>query len=464
MGLLSGLFRSRTCTLTAPCTGSFILINIAVVFYQRLYTARMIFRPDNIRLFQQKALQWASMFEVCCCLDANRFTDRYTKFDMLIAAGVRDSITAGAGNAFEQLQQFRTRNPGWCTGFLGYDLKNELEELSSGNPDDLHFPDLFFFAPRHLIIIRGQEAEILSDDASVLADISRQLIDTIYDFPDVKISARMSRETYLQKVNQIKQHIGRGDIYVTNFCQEFYATEADINPLMVYRRLNEISPNPFSCFFKYYRQYIIGASPERYLARRGNQLISQPIKGTAARNPADDENIKQQLHRHPKERQENVMIVDLVRNDLTRCAEPGSVTVQELFGIYSFEQVHQMISTVTGTLNRRLTAVDALSATFPMGSMTGAPKLSAMQLMEQYEESRRGIYSGTVGYFDPQDDFDFNVVIRTLLYNAGNRYLSFHTGSAITYDAQAEQEYEECLLKAKAILEALGAAQSFRQS
>jgi para-aminobenzoate synthetase component 1 len=223
-------------------------------------------------------------------------------------------------------------------------------------------------------------------------------------------------------------------------------------------KLNTISPNPFAGFFKLHDKYILSASPERFLAKRGNKLISQPIKGTSKRheNIKDDELSKKELKDHPKELQENVMVVDLVRNDLTKSAKAGTVATEELFGIYSFKQVHQMISTVICELRDDVGPVQAIKNTFPMGSMTGAPKISAMKLMEQFERSKRGVYSGAIGYFSPDDDFDFNVVIRTMLYDAATQYMSFQVGSAITYHADPEKEYEECLLKAQAILEVLG--------
>jgi para-aminobenzoate synthetase component 1 len=226
----------------------------------------------------------------------------------------------------------------------------------------------------------------------------------------------------------------------------------------MFAKLNKVSPNPFASFFKLNDKYVMCASPERFLAKRGDKLMSQPIKGTIKRGEtvAEDELNKQQLKNNTKELQENVMIVDLVRNDLTRSAKHGTVKTKELFGIYSFKHLHQMISTVICEIAEGLSAVQAIKNSFPMGSMTGAPKINAMLLMEQYERSKRGIYSGAIGYFSPDGDFDFNVVIRTLLYNETNRYLSFHAGSAITYYADAEKEYEECLLKAKAILEVLG--------
>ncbi|MCD8741636.1 anthranilate synthase component I family protein [Mucilaginibacter roseus] len=426
----------------------------------------MIVSLNNPEEFKQKAIAWAHSFEVCCCLNSNNFTDKYGKFEALIAVGVKDELTANAGNAFEQLEQFRQKHQGWVTGFFGYDLKNEVENLSSANRDGLGFPDVYFFAPEHIIVIKNNKAEIISDDAdSLLGDIEQASIPSTDQPVSAYVKTRFSKDEYLQTANQIKQHIARGDIYVTNFCQEFYAENAVINPLSIYNKLNSISPNPFSSYFKLRDKYVVCASPERFMAKRRDKLISQPIKGTAKRSddPAEDEANKASLKRHTKELQENVMIVDLVRNDLTRSAKPGTVKSEELFGLYSFKHVHQMISTVVCEKDDSISDVEAIKNTFPMGSMTGAPKVSAMQLMEQYERSKRGIYSGAIGYFSPNGDFDFNVVIRSLLYNSTNQYLSFQTGSAITFNADAEQEYEECLLKAKAILEVLGQSSAYSQ-
>ena len=426
----------------------------------------MITSIENIRNFKRKALQWASTFDVCCYLDSNNFKDKYSKFDALIAIGVKDEVKANAGIAFDELEKFRSKHPGWMTGFLGYDLKNEVEELTSGNTDQLQFPDLYFFVPQYLIIVKDDEAEIIAEDPLfVLESVNRQIIKDDTNKINITIQQRFSKSDYIQAVETVKNHIARGDIYVTNFCQEFFAENADIDPLEVFLKLNEISPNPCASFFKCREQYILCATPERFLAKRGSTLISQPIKGTAKRGETveEDQLIKEALRAHVKELQENVMVVDLVRNDLTRSAKPGTVKTDELFGIYSFKHVHQMISTVVCEMQEDLTPVQAIKSTFPMGSMTGAPKLRAMQLMEQYERSKRGVYSGAIGYFGPDDDFDFNVVIRTILYNSVNKYLSFHAGSAITYHADAESEYEECLLKAQAILEVLNPPKSFPQ-
>jgi para-aminobenzoate synthetase component 1 len=413
----------------------------------------------DLQTFKAKALHWASSFNVFCCLDSNNFEDQHSKFDVLIAVGAKDEICADAGNAFDELERFRKKHPGWMTGFFGYDLKNETERLTSANKDQLNFPDLYFFVPQYLIIAGQDEIEIIADDPQHIFECIEQQVIHPYDMPPaINIQTRISKVGYLSIIARIKEHINRGDIYVTNFCQEFFAEGAEIDPLTVFFKLNEISPNPFTAFFKWKDNYILCASPERFLAKRGNKLISQPIKGTAKRgkDDAEDEAIKQELRNHTKEQQENVMIVDLVRNDLTRSAKQGTVKTEELFGIYTFKQVHQMISTVVCELQEDISIIQAIKNTFPMGSMTGAPKISSMELMEKYEHSRRGVYSGAIGYFSPNDDFDFNVVIRTLLYNQKNKYLSFHAGSAITFHADAAKEYDECLLKAQAILEALG--------
>jgi len=417
---------------------------------------KQITHPEN---FKVKALQWASAFDVFCCLDSNNFTDTYSKFDVLIAVGAKAELTSDAGDAFDRLAEFREKHPGWMTGFFGYDLKNETEKLASSNADYLQFPDLYFFVPLHLLIIRGDDIEIIADDPQwIFAGIEKQILPVSSALSGINVQSGISKAAYLNTIEKIKQHISRGDIYVTNFCQEFFAENAVIDPLGIFFKLNELSPNPFSAFFKWKDNYIICASPERFLAKRGDRLISQPIKGTAKRgsSEAEDEMIKQELRNQTKEQQENVMIVDLVRNDLTRSAKPGTVKTEELFGIYSFNHLHQMISTVVCELQAGMPDIKAIRNAFPMGSMTGAPKISAMELMEEYESSKRGVYSGAIGYFAPDNDFDFNVVIRTLLYNQKNKYLSFHAGSAITFHADAEKEYEECLLKVQAILEVLG--------
>jgi para-aminobenzoate synthetase component 1 len=279
---------------------------------------------------------------------------------------------------------------------------------------------------------------------------------THYPLP-ITINQRISKENYLLKVSKMLEHIQRGDIYEANFCMEFFAHTNQLDPIEVFQKLAVISEAPFAVYFKNAAHYLLSASPERYLRKKGTRVISQPIKGTSKRSadPIADAQFKVYLAQNEKERSENIMIVDLVRNDLSHTATKGSVAVEELCEIYTFKQVHQMISTVVSEVEVTTPPVEIIRTTFPMGSMTGAPKISAMQIIETLEETKRGLYSGAVGYFTPEGDFDFNVVIRSILYNAKNEYLSFSVGSAITAQAIAAQEYEECLLKAKAMFEVL---------
>jgi para-aminobenzoate synthetase component 1 len=277
------------------------------------------------------------------------------------------------------------------------------------------------------------------------------------DRKDVKIHKRISKKQYLQQLDVILKHIHRGDIYEVNFCQELYAEGAKINPMEVYNHLNKISKPPFAGFLKIGDKYLLSASPERFVKKEGNKIISQPIKGTAKRlaNKKADKQLAMALSLDEKERSENIMIVDLVRNDLSKTAIKGSVKVEELCKVYSFAQVHQLISTVTSQIHKNLDSVDVIKSLFPMGSMTGAPKLSAMKIIEATETTKRGLYSGAVGYFTPEDDFDFNVIIRSILYNESQQYLSYSVGGAITSKSNPEKEYQECLLKAIAMKRAL---------
>jgi para-aminobenzoate synthetase component 1 len=242
-----------------------------------------------------------------------------------------------------------------------------------------------------------------------------------------------------------------------NLCQEFFASPCEINPYETYINLNSISPTPFAAFGKFHNKFLLCSSPERYLKKVGGRVVSQPIKGTCPRgeNDEEDELLQKRLKNDIKERAENIMIVDLVRNDLSRIAQKASVNVDELCEVYPFRQVNQMISTISCLANDENDIVDIIRATFPMGSMTGAPKVRAMQLIEEHERTKRGLFSGAVGYIDPQGDFDFNVVIRTLLYNKPARYLSFSVGGAITNGSDPESEYNESILKAKAINQVL---------
>ncbi|WP_427872550.1 anthranilate synthase component I family protein [Flavobacterium sp. MMS24-S5] len=417
----------------------------------------------NPKLFKEQILSWAQQFREVVFLDSNSYPQQYSNFDCILAVDAFTSLKTDYYNAFEDLKQYQQNTKDWLFGYLSYDLKNGIENLQSNNFDGLNFPDLFFFQPKKVYILKGNELEIqylmLCDDEveEDFEEIIKVQTETFVTLSGVEVKQRISKELYVQKVNKMLEHIHVGDMYEANFCMEFYAENAVINPLEKFQKLNEISQAPFSVFFKNYKHYLLSASPERYLKKEGDKIISQPIKGTSKRfaDPIEDEKSKSVLVSDAKERAENIMITDLVRNDLSHTSQKGSVEVEELCGIYSFLQVHQMISTITSKLDSQYAAVDVLKTTFPMGSMTGAPKISVMEIVENLEETKRGLYSGAVGYFTPEGNFDFNVVIRSILYNQENKYVSFSVGSAITSLSIPEKEYEECLLKAKAMHEVL---------
>ena len=417
----------------------------------------------NPKLFKEQILSWAQQFREVVFLDSNSYPQQYSNFDCILAVDAFTSLKTDYYNAFEDLKQYQQNTKDWLFGYLSYDLKNGIENLQSNNFDGLNFPDLFFFQPKKVYILKGNELEIqylmLCDDEveEDFEEIIKVQTETFVTLSGVEVKQRISKELYVQKVNKMLEHIHVGDMYEANFCMEFYAENAVINPLEKFQKLNEISQAPFSVFFKNYKHYLLSASPERYLKKEGDKIISQPIKGTSKRfsDPIEDEKSKSVLVSDAKERAENIMITDLVRNDLSHTSQKGAVEVEELCGIYSFLQVHQMISTITSKLDSQYAAVDVLKTTFPMGSMTGAPKISVMEIVENLEETKRGLYSGAVGYFTPEGDFDFNVVIRSILYNQENKYVSFSVGSAITSLSIPEKEYEECLLKAKAMHEVL---------
>ena len=425
----------------------------------RTIISKKIKKPEA---FKSQLLLWSQQFREVIFMDSNNYPSTYSSYDCIIAVDAFTAIKTDYHNAFEDLKQYQQQTKDWLFGYLSYDLKNNIESLQSTNFDGLDFPDLFFFQPKKLFFLKGNKLEMhylyLCDDEleSDFNEIQNPKPATQNPQPTT-INQRISKENYLSKVKLMLDHIHRGDIYEANFCMEFYAENAIINPLSIYEKLNSISKPPLATFFKNNHHYLLCASPERYLRKEGNKVISQPIKGTAKRysDTVLDEKSKKELAENPKERSENIMIVDLVRNDLSHTATKGSVQVEELCGIYSFEQVHQMISTIVSRVENTTSPIEILQTTFPMGSMTGAPKISAMKIIEELEETKRGLYSGAVGYFTPTNDFDFNVVIRSILYNAQNEYLSFSVGSAITSLSEPENEYEECLLKAKAMFEVL---------
>ena len=407
-------------------------------------------------------LNWANQFNIFCFLDNHDYHRDTAAFDCILAAGCNRSITLPRGNAFTSLKDFYEKKPGWLFGHLGYGLKNELESLPYRQNEFIDFGLGFFFEPEVVVRLQNNELSITSSFSNVeiiFSEIEEQSETIATGVPiNVTVEAGISKEKYIDAINALRQHIIKGDCYEINYCQQFSSQNAVINPLYTYNRLVNLSPNPFAALYKLEDKYCMCASPERYLKKSGRQIISQPIKGTIKRNnenTREDDANREQLFSSSKERSENVMVVDLVRNDLSKICKEGTVEVQELFGIYSFPQLHQMISTIKGELADDLHWTDAIKATFPMGSMTGAPKKRVMELIDDYETNARGLFSGAIGYVTPNGDFDFNVVIRSIFYDDANKKLSFSAGAGITFNSIAQKEYEESMLKAEAIIEVL---------
>jgi len=394
-------------------------------------------------------LNWASQFNIFCFLDNNQYNFNTTSFECLLAVGQKNSITLDYPTDFNQLKFYSEKNKDWLFGHISY---------PSHKKDEIDFPNLFFFTPLIVIQIQNNQVKIEGDTIN-----PKDLFDTINSFDEyneiekhqsIDIQHQLTEEEYLEKINSILQHIQRGDCYELNFCQEFSSHQVKINPYHIYSLLNKKSPNPFSALYKLNDRFCLCASPERFLKRADNTVISQPIKGTSKRdlqNPKKDLLAKEYLINSEKEKSENVMIVDLVRNDLSKVCKEGSVNVSELFGIYSFPQVHQMISTIQGEVEPNCSWTEIVEACFPMGSMTGAPKKRVTELIDLYESAARGLFSGCIGYVAPDGDFDFNVVIRSIFYNQTKAYLSFKAGSGITFNSNPQEEYNECKMKIEAI-------------
>jgi len=475
----------------------------------RNYVSFPISTDQDIQFIKQQMLTWAVPFNICCFLDNHSYhhSSSAHSVECLLAAGAVEKIAAPAGEAFDRLRGWADARQDWLFGHFAYGLARETEPVHGvsgdgggsgpvgdradgaafggrlgegpafGADDPIGFPDLFFFVPEVVVELNqdsvrigsfGMDQEAIWEQIQRVIPTDRQMVAgggkgagwkawRAGAQPPV-FTSRFTRDEYLAAVAALQEHILRGDCYEINFCQEFFSRDAVIDALSAWFSLSDASPNPFAAFYRVDSSYLLCASPERFLKKTGDRLVSQPIKGTAPRvlqDPDADLLQHERLYNSAKDRSENVMVVDLVRNDLSRVCVPGSVEVSELFGIYPFPQVHQMISSVEGRLLPGVDWTEAVRATFPMGSMTGAPKNKVVELIARYERSRRGIFSGAVGYVTPDRDFDFNVVIRSLMFNSDSRYLSYQVGSGITFYSDPAAEYEECLVKAEGIRKAL---------
>jgi para-aminobenzoate synthetase component 1 len=399
-------------------------------------------------LLENRLLELSSSRSFFALYTSQGYASKWGEYELLFAWGAKAVFDTAAlkNGALES---------GWRFGFLGYELRHEFERLSKGNPAIGQWPEAQFFEPEVVgTLDRAGNLTIYADEPAVVLTLvlapekSRKVGNTALDFQPVE-----TRESYLEAVRRLQEHIQRGDIYEVNYCTAFKAEYESLDSAQLFRQMAQATKAPFSAFVKMDQLELLCTSPERYILKKGDQLWSQPIKGTNRRLVENNHVQERLLVADEKERAENVMIVDLVRNDLSRVAAKGTVQVEELFGVYPFKNVNQMISTVTCKTRAETSNWDIIKATFPMGSMTGAPKISAMELAEHYEKTERGIYSGALGYIMPNGDFDFNVVIRSIALDAKQGVASAHVGGAITLLSIPEREYEECLLKAESLLQ-----------
>jgi|TARA_B110000211_G_scaffold177827_1_gene201042 para-aminobenzoate synthetase component 1 len=420
------------------------------------------FNLEDPNSFKRKLFKWSGNSEISVFLNSNNYESEMNEYEVILAVDLHSETPYTKQNSLTKLDDYINRTKDWIFGYLSYDLKNELEKLESKNIDSFVLPNLFFFQPKKIWLVSKNSVEALYLDGSQIQEDWIQInkivpLNEISNSKKIKLTKRLSENQYQNKIQRLLDHINKGDVYEANYCMEWFSENSEIIPAEVYLKLNEISTTPMSAYFKNKNLHLLSSSPERYIKRINDRIISQPIKGTSRRDENDliDSKLMAELRLNVKERSENIMIVDLIRNDLSRFSVPGTVKVKELCKVYPFKQVHQMISTVESVVETDLSCTEIIKATFPMGSMTGAPKVKAMTIIEDLEVSTRGLYSGALGYIKPSGNFDFNVVIRSLIYDTNSKYLSFHVGSAITSKSKISCEYDECLLKAEAMISVL---------
>lgn len=438
-----------------------------VVFYFCVMRESCVVDQVDVEKARKQLLQWSVNEKYFMLLDSNHFQNIHSDHH-----AVNWMVAIGAANLFNSSHSLREMNDflrvkkDWLFGHISYDYKNRLENLKSLNTDFIQFPEITFFQPQCVIIAKKQSLVVSYlpgfQYRKLLGFLNTKVSTDKLTTDKIRIKPTETPAQYENKIRKIKSHIQRGDIYEMNYCTAFFADDVTIQPTVIYQRLCSQAAAPMAVYYKHHHQYLMSGSPERYIKKTGRKLISQPIKGTIKRSEDADEDLHlaKVLENSVKDRTENVMIVDLVRNDLSRVALPGSVNVTELCKPYAFTHWHQLISTIEARISTITSLEDIINATFPMGSMTGAPKIRAMELIEEFEEVKRGIYSGTVGYISPEGNFDFNVVIRSICYNASKKYLSYIVGGAITDASVPKDEYVECLLKAKGIEKALKSDQA----
>ncbi len=416
-----------------------------------------VFTVDDIEVFKRKIIHISTHFENSIILNSNYSS---TDYDLIFAYGVHSFLSSNK-NSLKKLDEYVSQCKDWLFGFFSYDLKNEIEPLKSQNLLCHDLPNLYFFQPKVIITIKENTVD-LKYVSGIEPDVElNNILNFKYSFKNQSVKdnleLRLKKRDYVKSINSIKDHIRIGDIYELNFCMDYYSNDIIIDPVKSYISLNSLTESPMSAFIKLKSFHLLSSSPERFIKKKNNRIKTQPIKGTVRREKNINNDLKNinYLNNNSKELSENHMIVDLVRNDLSRIAKKGTVTVKELSTLYSFKNVHQLISTVEAEINNSTKISKILESTFPMGSMTGAPKIRSMELIEKFEKTQRGIYSGAVGYISPKIDFDFNVVIRSIIYDSQRSNLNINVGSAITFASDPDKEFDECKLKAEAMISSL---------
>jgi para-aminobenzoate synthetase component 1 len=411
---------------------------------------------ERMRIVQTAAKQ----HEVVMYLDSNNYPDTNGVFNWAILIGATNIFETNAisPDPWKELASFIQNKKSPILGsFLTYDVKNCRENLQSSNEDKTGFPLVACWEPLAIIAEKRDGQGLFYGKYEEFLVPSETLEEKTFHFENISFVPQLTKAEYLLGFDKIQQALQNGDIYEMNYCQHFSSTVAYIDPIELYKKLNTISPAPFSSLLKYKESWLICSSPERFLLKKNNELLSQPIKGTSKRFANEHENnaAMLQLKENPKEINENIMIVDLVRNDLSHFAIKNGVHVLELCKVYTFATVNHMISTIKATVKNESEPTEILAKAFPMGSMTGVPKINALEIADALENFQRRLYSGSIGYFTNSGDFDFNVVIRSLTWNAQNGYISLSAGSAVTIKANGKDEYNECMLKAEALFNSL---------
>lgn len=383
--------------------------------------------------------------------------------EWLIGVGELDHMEAHRpGRAFEQLGTFLEQHGDWAFGHLTYAMGAEVEPGLELGQDLLGWPTLRFFVPRFVVHWGQEDVQVHCRKEDHLE--AEHLVAVLTGSDDRTHETRIprlnliGRSEYLERAGELLAHIQRGDIYEVNYCIARTGVARGLDPYAAFAALDTKLKAPYATFYRSGERYALCQSPERFLKVEDGMITGEPMKGTRPRHTDSslDQALALELANDAKERSENIMAVDVMRHDMSRVAAPRSVRVPELCGVKSLSALHQMTSTVSARLREGLRTVDAVRSCFPMASMTGAPKRRAMQLINAMEGAPRGLYSGTLGFFTPDGDADFNVVIRTLLFDARSGAVSLATGSALTAACDLEREWEECEIKARSVLDALG--------